>query len=104
MKSLYLLLFINFLVKASIYNQLRLKSVPQPNFNNKYQTSGAVGIDHITTIIICLLECSRNVKCVSFFFSTSQQKCILHSKKFWDNQPSSSGDGWKFYITEDGKL
>lgn len=101
MKLLYLLLFINVLVKVSTYNTLRLKAVPQPNFDNKYQTSGAVGIDHIAKIIPCLLQCSRNVKCVSFFLSTSQQKCILHSKTFWDNPPSSSEDGWKFYITED---
>jgi len=78
--------------------------VTQPFLDNKYQTSEAVEIYHIATIIPCLLQCSRNARCLSFFFSTSQQKCILHSKTFWDNPPSSSGDGWKFYITEDGKL
>lgn len=55
------------------------------------------------SLICCLNACLDLDECVTFFHNKKTEGCVLHSKDFTYSQPDTTEEGWKFYVTRDGK-
>lgn len=104
-KMLYLKGFIIscciFLYSAQLLQQ---NSVYDDTLDNKYHLSNAVRHSTVTSLSHCAMLCLQYMRCLSYFYNTQSHECILHAISFKHTVPSFAGIGWKFYLTEDGKL
>ena len=66
--------------------------------DNKFHDDNAVGIYSVKSKILCLVECAKDLRCISFFFNGLTEECILHSDPFVYTDMEKSGTGWKFYL------
>lgn len=71
---------------------------------NKIQYKDNVGIAKLSTFLECYFDCSKNSKCLTFFYNVEKQICVLHSKTFQYKQPEDMESGWRMYLFEDGKF
>ncbi|VDH96351.1 Hypothetical predicted protein [Mytilus galloprovincialis] len=80
---------------------LQLYSVYDDTFDNKYHLSNAVHHSTIPSLWHCAMLCLQFMRCLSYFYNTQSQECILHATSFRYTVPSFFGVEWKFYLTEE---
>ena len=81
-----------------------IKAVYNSAHDNKFHDDNAVGIHLVKSTTSCLVECDKDLRCISFFFNNLTKSCILQSDPFVYTVMTKSGTGWKFYLTQDRKF
>ncbi|CAG2229314.1 Retrovirus-related Pol polyprotein from transposon 17.6,Retrovirus-related Pol polyprotein from transposon 412,Retrovirus-related Pol polyprotein from transposon 297 [Mytilus edulis] len=69
-------------------------------FDGRYEITGSLENHHTTSLIECNMKCSFNKECLTFYYNSLIQQCILHRDSY--TLPSRMGTGWKLYYTNDG--
>ncbi|CAG2184383.1 unnamed protein product [Mytilus edulis] len=80
---------------------LQQYGVNDDTYDGKFHTSNAVYHATVTSLVHCASLCLDDMRCLSYFYNTQSKECVLHAISFKNTVPSQSGDGWKFYLTED---
>ncbi|KAL4224210.1 hypothetical protein ACF0H5_017663 [Mactra antiquata] len=58
-------------------------------------------VQHVSKIE-CSISCSREAKCVCFFYNYPARKCRLHSSRFYNVQEGTSVSNWTYYMLGEG--
>lgn len=87
----------------SFVNTQKLVAVHKKDYDNYYESSNAVRMQYVSSLAGCMVECTKEKQCLSYFFNTITKDCVLHSDPFTYTKMTESGDGWTFYLTHDGK-
>ena len=94
-----LLLFFKLVNGISVISARRLQEL-----DDTFETENAEETLFTKSVTECGTKCSMNRRCVSFFFNTLTQMCILHSDPFTYTVRTKSAPGWRFYITQERKF
>ncbi|VDI12512.1 Hypothetical predicted protein [Mytilus galloprovincialis] len=68
----------------------------------KYELTDSLQTIKTRSAIECHCKCSSYDDCLSFFYNSMIQQCILHRDSFIYSTPSEQGGGWKFYSIKQG--
>ena len=71
--------------------------------SGKIQYRDAVGISTQKSHSLCVDQCIKNKKCLTFFYNKAAGSCVLHSKTFHYGSPDQTESGWNMFLLSDRK-
>lgn len=80
---------------------LQQYAVYDESYDGQFHMENAVYHATVTTLLHCTMLCLKFTRCMSYFYNKQSKECILHALSFKNTVPSQSGEGWKFYLTEE---
>ncbi|CAG2191753.1 unnamed protein product [Mytilus edulis] len=76
-----------------------LKAVLVSDLNGFFEYSASLENTPALSLNECTMNCNNNDLCVSFFYNLDTGECVLHSNRFYSNEPpSGTGVYWKYFV------